>query len=281
MRISLPRPRGSSFDVITALKAAPETPLRRRLVGVFDYVVGMLLLFLGWGALALYINNLAIFPAPASVVATGVEMIRQGELWEDVYMSLSRIAVGYLLGTVVGIAGGLTLGRVELARRFLSPIINSVRTLPPVALIPLAIIWFGIGEESKYFIVFWGSVMAVLFNTMDGVRNTPRNRVLAAACLGASQRQIAWDVVIPSAIPAIWTGMKLAVGLAFMGVVAAELIAARSGLGALIMDARTLVQTDKMFVGLATLAVVGGFVDLLVSAFGDRVLHRYIAYVRA
>jgi NitT/TauT family transport system permease protein/taurine transport system permease protein len=153
--------------------------------------------------------------------------------------------------------------------------------LPPVALIPLAIIWFGIGEGSKYFVVLWGTVIACFFSSLDGVMNAPRARVLAARCMGASPLRVMWDVVLPSAIPSIWTGMKISIGLAFSSVVAAELVAAREGLGFLIMNARVLIEVEKLFVGLALLAFLGAVTDRLFTAVGETFLGRYLDYVRA
>lgn len=244
-----------------------------------DLAVGTALVLLIWEAASAWMHNPILFPGPASVVGTGWAMLASGEITADVLASLGRIVVGYVIGTLLGIGMGVLLGQVALLDRFINPVISFLRMLPPIALIPLFIIWFGIGETSKYAVVVWATVIAVMFNTLDGVVSTPRNRILAARCLGASRWRVVADVVLPSAVPSMWTGMRLAVGLAFTSVVAAELIAATKGIGALIMTARVLIEIDKMFVGLALLALVGGLSDRIVGAFGRWVLRKYIVYV--
>ena len=246
-----------------------------------DFLVGMALLILAWYLLYYWIDNPVLFPTPRTALEGGIEMARAGEIFDHSIASLRRVAIGYLMGASLGIALGVLLGRIALLNRFVGPIINSLRMLPPVALIPLAIIWFGIDEGSKYFVVMWGTVIACYFGTLDGVMNAPRPRVLAARCMGASPMRVIWDVVLPSAIPSIWTGMKISVGLAFSSVVAAELVAAREGIGFLIMNARVLIEVDKLFVGLALLAFLGAVVDRLFTAIGETFLSRYLDYVRA
>lgn len=249
-------------------------------VKILDFVAGAALLVLTWHLITVAINNPVLFPTPAMILRTGWQMAMQGAIWKDVATSLGRIAVGFVLGVSIGLIVGTVLGQIRILDRFLSPVIGFIRMLPPVALVPLAIIWFGIGESSKYFIVMWGTIIAVLFSTIDGLQSTPRNRVLAARCMGASRLRVIWDVVLPSAVPSIWTGMKLSIGLAISSVVSAELIAANRGIGFAIMRARVLIEVDQMFVGLATLALVGGVIDRLFKALGERLLHRYLAYVR-
>ncbi|HEV8382849.1 MAG TPA: ABC transporter permease [Gemmatimonadales bacterium] len=255
-------------------------PLWRALIRAGDFVVGMALLVVIWYILYYWIDNPFLFPTPRTVLVAGIEMSRTGEIFEHSIASLRRIGVGYVMGVSLGIALGILLGQISLLNRFVGPIINSIRMLPPVALIPLAIIWFGIGEGSKYFVVLWGTVIACYFSTMDGVMNAPRARVQAARCMGASRMRVVWDVVLPSALPSIWTGMKISVGLAFSSVVAAELVAAREGVGYLIMNARVLIEVDKLFVGMALLALLGAVLDRLFTSAGETFLSRYLDYVR-
>jgi|KBSMisStandDraft_5_1062788.scaffolds.fasta_scaffold224873_2 ABC-type nitrate/sulfonate/bicarbonate transport system permease component len=271
--------------VPSAMRTGPAGIRRRTIwrsvVRTGDFLVGMALLVLIWYLLYYWIDNPALFPTPLTVFDTGVDMARAGEILTHSIASLRRVAVGYVMGVTLGIALGVLLGQITVLNRFVSPIINSVRMLPPVALIPLAIIWFGIGEGSKYFVVLWGTVIACFFSSLDGVMNAPRARVLAARCMGASPLRVMWDVVLPSAIPSIWTGMKISIGLAFSSVVAAELVAAREGLGFLIMNARVLIEVEKLFVGLALLAFLGAVTDRLFTAVGETFLGRYLDYVRA
>ena len=273
-------------SVVLSAMRSQSGSLRRRtiwrsVVRMGDFIVGMVLLVLIWYLLYYWIDNPALFPTPLTVFDTGIDMARAGEVFTHSIASLRRVAVGYVMGVTLGIVLGVLLGQISVLHRFVSPIINSVRMLPPVALIPLAIIWFGIGEGSKYFVVLWGTVIACFFSALDGVMNAPRARVLAARCMGASPLRVMWDVVLPSAIPSIWTGMKISIGLAFSSVVAAELVAAREGIGFLIMNARVLIEVEKLFVGLALLAFLGAVTDRLFTAVGETFLSRYLDYVRA
>ena len=153
-----------------------------------------------------------------------------------------------------------------------------MRPISPVALVPLSIIWFGIGDMSRYFIIFYGVVIIMIMNTAAGVSATPNIRLNAARCLGASRQQIFRRIVIPSAVPYILTGMRVSLGFAFMGIVAAEMIAAQSGIGYLIMQSRMLLRTDIMFVGLVTLGVLGAVIDGSFKLAIDRTMRRYMEY---
>lgn len=266
----------------TSASAARNNLFRqiRAIARGFDFLAGLALFIGMWYVATAILNNPVLFPTPAMVLTAGRSMLLAGTISQDMAASLSRIGVGYVLGVLAGLGAGLLLGQIRLLDRWISPIVSFVRMIPPVALVPLAIIWFGIGEQSKYFVVMWGTTIVVLFNTVDGLQNVPRARILAARCLGASRFRVVRDVVLPSAIPSIWTGMKLSVGGAISSVVSAELIAASSGIGFEIMRARALIEVDQMFVGLATLAIMGGIIDRVFKATGERVLERYLENVR-
>lgn len=168
----------------------------------------------------------------------------------------TRAGGGYI-GCASGIAICAIIGRFWLARELADPVLELIRPISPVAIVPLAMLWFGIGEMSKYFIIIYATLIIVLLNTAAGVSRTPVTRVRAARCLGAAEHQVFLKVILPSAVPYILTGMRVALGFSFMGIVAAELIGAREGIGFLIMNSQLLLQTDQLFVGLLTLGVVG------------------------
>ncbi|CAM5179835.1 NitT/TauT family transport system permease protein OS=Castellaniella defragrans OX=75697 GN=HNR28_000322 PE=3 SV=1 [Castellaniella defragrans] len=244
-----------------------------------DLIIAIVIMLIIWWVISIAANPI-LFPPPLLVLHTALEMAKSGSLWADVFITTVRVLVGYVLGVVGGVFIGILIGRVECLGRYIEPLIGFIRTIPPVAIIPLAVIWFGIGETSKYFVVFYGTIFVVVYNVIDGARNVPITRLLAARSLGASPLQEFVDIVLPSLVPAIWTGMKTAVGFAFMAVVAAELIAARSGIGNLIMQSRTLLETDRMFVGLAALATMGGAADWAFGKIGKRLLFRYLDYLK-
>lgn len=223
-----------------------------------------------------FLVNPALVPSPREVFALAGSMLADGTLLGHVASSLRRILVGYVFGCAVGVLGGLLIGRLRLAQRVFSPMMELIRPISPVALVPVVMIWFGIGEFAKYFLIAYTSIIIILINTVSGVLSTPLIRQRAAQCLGANELQIFLYVVIPSTLPYILTGMRIGLGFSFMSVVAAELIAADSGIGFLIMQARLSMFTQQMFVGLVTLGVIGALTDLVFRAVIERVGRRYM-----
>ena len=220
--------------------------------------------------------NSALVPTPAATFAKAWKMIMSGELFLHIGVSLRRVLIGYVIGCVSGIMLGAIMGRFWLARELAEPVLELIRPISPVAIVPLAMLWFGIGEMSKFFIIIYATVIIVLLNTAAGVSRTPVTRIRAARCLGATEYEVFMKVVLPSAVPFILTGMRVALGFSFMGIVAAELIGAREGLGFLIMNSQLLLQTDQLFVGLLALGVVGLCVDRAFRSILQRCTRRYM-----
>lgn len=217
---------------------------------------------------------------PGDTVAMAWDMLKSGELLRHVGVSLSRVLVGFIAGCVLGVVFGALIGRFRLVRELTDPIIELTRPISPIALLPLAMLWFGIGEFTKYFLITYATVVVVLINTVAGVSRTPPTRIRAARCLGANDLQLFLKVILPSAVPFILTGMRVALGFSFMAVVAAELVGAREGIGFLIMNSRMLLQTDQLFVGLFSLGVVGAIIDRVFRILLDRSMRRYMQYHR-
>ena len=243
------------------------------------FVVSVAVAVLLWHFAATYFFNPALIPPPAKVVATALPMIQSGEIFKHVAVSLGRVAVGFVLGSLLGIVVGVVLGRIRLVNELLDPVIELLRYLSPTAMIPIAVIWFGIGELSKYFLIFWGTFFIVLVNTTAGVMRAPVIRQRAATCLGANALQIFMLVVIPSAAPYIVTGMRIAMASSFMSIIPAEILAADSGIGFLLQNSSILLQTDRIFVALATICLIGFVSDRLFRIAVDRMLSRYMSHV--
>lgn len=222
--------------------------------------------------------NPLLIPSPGTTFAKAWEMLLSGELLMHIYVSLKRVIIGYVLGCVLGILLGALIGRIRLVRELSDPILELIRPISPVAMIPLAMLWFGIGETSKYFVILYATVIIVLLNTSAGVQRTPTTRIRAARCLGASDFQVFTKVILPSAVPFVLTGMRVALGFSFMGIVAAELIGAREGIGFLIMNSRLLLNTDQLFVGLIALGIVGAIIDRIFRAVLARSTRRYMQH---
>ena len=235
--------------------------------------------FAVWQFLSTVVFNPFLIPPPLVVLKTMVPMVENGEIFRHVAISLARVGVGFVLGCVLAVALGVVLGRVRLVNDLLDPIIELLRYLSPTAMIPIAVIWFGIGETSKYFLIFWGTFFIVLINTTAGVMRAPVIRQRAAECLGASRMQIFARVVIPSAAPYIVTGMRIAMASSFMSIIPAEILAADSGIGFLLQQSSVLLQTNRIFVALLTICVLGFVSDRLFRIVVDRMLSRYMSYI--
>jgi ABC-type nitrate/sulfonate/bicarbonate transport system permease component len=250
------------------------TLVRRAMITAASMSVAVL----AWAIFARYFAFPDLVPSPWDTFGTGASMISSGALLSHVGISLERVLVGYAAGCILGVLIGALMGRIQIVRQFADPLLQLMRPISPVALVPLSIIWFGIGDLSRYFLIFYGVVIIMIMNTAAGVASTPNIRLNAARCLGARPRQIFRRVIIPSAVPYILTGMRVALGFAFMGIVAAEMIAAQSGIGYLIMQSRMLLRTDIMFVGLVTLGVLGAIIDGCFKLAIDRTMKRFMEH---
>jgi NitT/TauT family transport system permease protein len=217
-----------------------------------------------------------LFPTPLQTLAAGAAMLREGLLLHHIGLSLVRIAIGFLLGTLVGVPVGLAMGLFRPVALVLEPYVQFFRFVPPVAWIIPAILWFGIGETSKMFLIFYTTVFLVLLNTMAGVAAVASNQIRSARCFGTSPRQLFLWVSLPATMPHVLTGMRLGMGNFFAAVVGAEFIAAQGGLGFLILDSGTWMATDRMFAGMLTLGLLGIAADQLFRLVAGRWAARYL-----
>jgi ABC-type nitrate/sulfonate/bicarbonate transport system permease component len=217
-----------------------------------------------------WINPL-FMSAPSLILKAAIELFRSGEIWNDLYVSGVEFFWGFILSVVVGIPFGIAVGWYKRAAYIFDPFVNAMNATPRVALLPLIIIWLGIDILSKVGIIFLGSVFPLMINTRDGVKTTPVNLLNAAKSFGASQWQIFGSVVLPSTLPFILTGLRLAVGRALIGVFVGELYAATAGIGFMVTVAGATFQTDKVFVGILIFIIVG----LIGTNALDRVERRF------
>src|SRR6187549_1664878 len=204
----------------------------------------------------------AIFPTPWQVVAGALELARDGTLWEHIGASLFRVGTGFGLALVVAIPLGLWMGWVGGVYRTLNPIFQMLRPISPIAWIPLAILWFGVGDVSPIFLIFISSVFPMIVQTTSGVHTIERRYLRAAANFGVSRSVLFRRVVIPAVLPEIIVGMRIGVGVAWLVVVAAEMIALRSGLGYLIMDSRNAGNRyDLVIASMILIGLIGLLLD--------------------
>jgi ABC-type nitrate/sulfonate/bicarbonate transport system permease component len=243
--------------------------------GATRRTLSALALLFVWYGLSQWVIGESLLPSPLGVLHRAAELTASGELLQGVATSLGRIVVGYVVGTVLGIAAGLVIGRLPLLERLVTPSLGFVRSIPPIAFVPFTIILFGIGEASKYAIIVYLVAIVLALSTAAGVRETPRIRIRAAQSLGASGLTVLLKVVLPSAFPFVLAGLRVGLNLGFMAVVSAELIGARSGLGHIIIDSQTMMETDRMLVGILSLGVLGAVLNRVADLAIARLLGRF------
>jgi NitT/TauT family transport system permease protein len=203
-----------------------------------------------------------IFPTPLQVVTGTLELAEDGTLWEHIGASLFRVACGFGLAALVAIPLGLWMGRVDGAYITLNPIFQILRPISPIAWIPLAILWFGVGNLSPVFLIFIASVFPMIVQTASGVHTIEKRYLRAAENFGVSRTTLFRLVIIPAVLPEIIVGMRIALGVAWLVVVAAEMIALRSGLGYLIMDSRNAGNRyDLVIAGMIIIGIIGLILD--------------------
>ena len=227
----------------------------KKILGTLSVVVFLAVWELLGGVLQ--VVNPMFMSAPSLIFKAAVQLVESGEIWNDLYVSGVEFFWGYILSVIVAVPFGIAVGWYKRMAYIFDPFINAMNATPRVALLPLVIIWLGIGIISKVGIIFLGAVFPIMINARDGVKTTPYNLLTAARSFGASQWQIFRSVVLPSTVPFILTGLRLGVGRALIGVMVGELYAATAGIGFMITVAGATFQTDKVFVGVLIFAITG------------------------
>jgi ABC-type nitrate/sulfonate/bicarbonate transport system permease component len=203
-----------------------------------------------------------MLPSPVSVVRQFFRLVANGELLQHIEASLLRIFYANLGALGLGVPIGLAMGLYRPVERLLDGLLSVFRPIPPLAWVPLSILWLGIGTLSVVFITFLAAFFAIVINTIAGARAVDRLHMRAALSLGASKRRIMTHVVLPTVVSYVFTGLRIAIGVSWMSIVAAELIAASSGLGYMITYYREVLRTDAIIVGMLTIGVIGLLMDL-------------------
>jgi len=225
-------------------------------------IVVIAVLIAAWW-LAVNLTQSVIFPTPKAVVLGTLELARDGTLWEHIGASLMRVGVGFGIAVLFAIPLGLWMGWVRGAFVTLNPLFQILRPISPIAWIPIAILWFGVGNASPIYLIFIASVFPMIVQTTNGVHTIEKRFLRAAENFGVSRKKLFLQVVFPAALPQIIVGMRIGLGVAWLVVVAAEMIALRSGLGYLIIDSRNagnrydLVIAGMIIIGLIGLALDG------------------------
>jgi ABC-type nitrate/sulfonate/bicarbonate transport system permease component len=261
----------------TGARPKPRKTLGRP-AAVLLRVCSLLLFFtLWWGVSLLNAHVLKVFnpvllPAPDEVLRAGIKMAASGELLRHITASLSRVLWGFGIAAVLGVVVGTALARSRVLEHLVEPSLEMLRPIPPLAFLPMMVLWFGIGESSKVAFIAYAAFFPVFTTTVEGIKYVDPVLIRAASSLGATERQIFWHVVLPAATPNIITGLRLAFGLSFFVIVAAEFIAADSGLGFLINDARTFFLVANMLLGAAVIGIIGVAANVLLRKLEARLL---------
>jgi len=205
-------------------------------------------------------------PSPVDVAESWWELVVTGQLVEETLVSLRRLAIAYVAAALAGTALGLAMGQWLVVDRAVGPIVNAVRAVSGIAWIPMAVVWFGVSEALPVFIIFYGAVFPFVLNAQLALTSIDRRLVVAARTLGAGRVRIAFTIVLPAAVPYLLAGARVALGLAWMSIVAAELLGAPNGLGFSIQYARLIQQTPKMLAWILWIGAVGYALDAAMRA---------------
>ena len=231
-----------------------------------EYILLLLLILAVWtimekkGAL-----NTVIMPAPSKILSTFLNLVKSGMLWNNLLISLIRVLKGYLIAASLGIVLGILIGLFRHLNRLTDLLIQIIKPIPPIAWIPLVILWFGIGEEGKVFLIFLGGFFTILINVVDGIRQTDTKLIEVSRSMETPFLKHVFLLVIPHSAPNIFTGLRVGLSSCWMCVVAAELVSSTTGLGYMIMNARQFGQTDVVIVGMLTIGVLGKVMDSLLK----------------
>jgi NitT/TauT family transport system permease protein len=212
-----------------------------------------------WALLTTYTGIIPsyLIPSPHDVFVAFEALLFNGTLFSDTIDTLTRVLLGFVVAAAVAIPLGIIIGWSKTVENYLSFTIGLLRPIPPIAWIPFAILWFGLGLGSAIFVIFVGSVFPILINTADGVKRIDKVYVESAYTLGANQYQTLRKVVVPAALPNIITGLKVGMGIALMCTVAAEMIGSNNGLGYLILTATSMLDSASAIVGMLTIGLIG------------------------
>jgi NitT/TauT family transport system permease protein/taurine transport system permease protein len=235
----------------------------------FATLIAMLFAIAIWQIVSvLHVFPPIALPSPTAVWKAFVILLSQGyggvSLYTDILISVMRIAIGFVGAVILGVLIGLAMARNATIFRVIDPFLQFIRPVPPLAYIPLLVVWFGIGELPKVLLILVGTVPVIIIGTISGVKGTPVLRLSVARTLGASEAQIFRYVILPSVLPEIFTAMRVGIGVAWTCLVAAELIAADQGLGWLVQYAGQALQVAIVIVGIIVIGVLGYAMELLI-----------------
>ncbi len=213
-------------------------------------------------------------PSPASIVEALWQLVVSGDMWKHVSISLERIGMGWVIGTTLGLLVGIGMGLISSVRAVVMPLVSALYPIPKIALLPLLILWLGIGEAPKIVTIGSGVFFPTIIATLSGVDAVPRNLIRMAQSFNLPMRSIVWKIMLPSALPGILAGFRISVSTALILVVSAEMIGAQYGIGAFLLTAGNLMQSDDLMAGVVMLSLLGLSIGAVLT-FLERALLRW------
>ncbi|MEM8632776.1 MAG: ABC transporter permease [Pseudomonadota bacterium] len=224
-----------------------------------------------WGTRAGWISSLTL-PRPSDVLATLAELYRSGLLFEHLLPSLGRLSVGSAIGVFMGVTIGLMIGLFSIARAGLVPLVAAIFPIPKIALLPLFVIWFGIDEASKYALIAFGTFTPMVVATYGAVDNVDRGLIRMGQSFNLRWTSIVRKIVLPGAMPGLFSGLRISLSIAIILLVAAEMLGAEYGIGAYILEAGSLYDLERLFAGVVILSLLGILINAAVGQIEQRIL---------
>lgn len=264
------RPPADQQELIrlAASMVPPPPSAGRRLVGHILHFWLLVVFVIVWQCISVFGLQFnpqldVMLPPPTAVFSAAQDLIKRGVLFTHIFDSLQRVLLAVGTASLIGIPLGLAMGWFPRFRSAVDPLIEFIRPIPPLAWIPLSILWFGIGDTQIVYIIFLAAFFPIVLNSMAGARDVDTYLVRAGQSLGARPGELFATVVLPAALPNIFTGMRVGLGIGWMALVAGELVAAPSGLGYMINNARTLFRSDYILLGMVLIGILGLLLDYL------------------
>ena len=235
------------------------------IVPILLIVIWQILVQVGW-------LSTRVLPAPTSVVQAGIQLIKSGELFHHMGVSTGRAFLGFVIGGGIGAALGLLNGIFRVSEKLSDTTIQMIRNIPHLALIPLVILWFGIGEQAKLFLVALGVMFPIYLNTFHGIRSVDPGLIEMGKVYGLRGSSLFWRIILPGAMPSILVGVRYALGIMWVTLIVAETIASDSGIGYMAMNAREFMQTDVVVLSILLYALLGKLADTAAKLLEEKLL---------
>ena len=253
---------------VTASMLPPPVPGWRRVLARIGHLWLLVLFIVTWEVVSVYGQRInpqldIMMPAPTTVISAAGDLLRRGVLFTHIFASLYRVLLAVGTAALLGVPLGLAMGWSQKFRAAVDPLLEFIRPIPPLAWIPLSILWFGIGDTQIVYIIFLAAFFPIVLNSLAGARDVDSYLVRAGLSLGAKRGELFRTVVLPAALPQIFTGIRVGLGIGWMALVAGELVAAPSGLGYMINNARTLFRSDYILLGMVLIGALGLMLDYL------------------